>query len=68
MEQKMFCYQCQETAGCKGCTRSGVCGKTPDVAAMQDLLVYVTKGEGSLSPDRPPDYPESLRDHHECKL
>ena len=40
MEQKMFCYQCQETAGCKGCTMSGVCGKKPDVAAMQDLLVY----------------------------
>lgn len=36
MEQKMFCYQCQETAGCKGCTVSGVCGKKPDVAAMQD--------------------------------
>ena len=44
MEQKMFCYQCQETAGCKGCTLSGVCGKTPDVAAMQDLLVYVSRG------------------------
>ena len=44
MEHKMFCYQCQETAGCKGCTMSGVCGKKPDVAAMQDLLVYVTKG------------------------
>ena len=41
--QKMFCYQCQETAGCSGCTMSGVCGKKPDVAAMQDLLVYVTK-------------------------
>lgn len=40
----MFCYQCQETAGCKGCTVSGVCGKQPDVAAMQDLLIYVTKG------------------------
>ena len=40
----MFCYQCQETAGCKGCTVSGVCGKRPEVAAMQDLLVYVTKG------------------------
>ena len=37
MEQKMFCYQCQETAGCKGCTVVGVCGKQPDVAAMQDL-------------------------------
>ena len=44
MENKMFCYQCQETAGCKGCTQIGVCGKLPDVANMQDLLVYVTKG------------------------
>ena len=40
----MFCYQCQETAAGSGCTRSGVCGKTPEVARMQDLLVYVTKG------------------------
>ena len=45
----MFCYQCQETAGCKGCTVSGVCGKTPDVAAMQDLLVYVTKGISAVT-------------------
>ena len=44
MNEKMFCYQCQETAGCKGCTMVGVCGKQPDVAAMQDLLVWVTKG------------------------
>ncbi len=44
MENKMFCYQCQETAGCKGCTIAGVCGKKPEVAHMQDLLVYVTKG------------------------
>ncbi|CDD63367.1 hydroxylamine reductase [Firmicutes bacterium CAG:882] len=43
-ERKMFCYQCQETAGNEGCTQVGMCGKTPDVAAMQDLLVYVTKG------------------------
>ena len=49
MEQKMFCYQCQETAGCKGCTMSGVCGKKPDVAAMQDLLVYVTKGISAVA-------------------
>ena len=41
MENKMFCYQCQETAGCKGCTQFGVCGKSPDLARMQDLLVYV---------------------------
>ncbi len=44
MENKMFCYQCQETAGCAGCKVKGVCGKEPEVAAMQDLLVYVTKG------------------------
>lgn len=44
MENKMFCYQCQETAGCSGCTQAGVCGKSPEVAAMQDLLVYVSKG------------------------
>ena len=44
MDQKMFCYQCQETVGCKGCTVVGVCGKQQDVAAMQDLLVWVTKG------------------------
>ena len=39
VENKMFCFQCQETAGCKGCTVSGVCGKKPEVAAMQDLLI-----------------------------
>ena len=49
MEQKMFCYQCQETAGCSGCTLSGICGKTPEVAAMQDLLVYVTKGISAIT-------------------
>ena len=49
MEQKMFCFQCQETAGGKGCTMSGVCGKKPDVAAMQDLLVYVTKGISAVT-------------------
>ena len=40
----MFCYQCQETAGCTGCTRAGVCGKSARTAALQDLLVYVTRG------------------------
>ena len=49
MENQMFCYQCQETAGCSGCTRVGVCGKQPDVAAMQDLLVYVTKGISAVT-------------------
>lgn len=41
---KMFCYQCQETAGGKGCTVQGVCGKKADVANLQDLLIYTLKG------------------------
>lgn len=49
MEPKMFCYQCQETAGCTGCTQAGVCGKKPDVAAMQDLLVYVTRALSAVT-------------------
>jgi hydroxylamine reductase len=44
MDNKMFCYQCQETAGCTGCTSFGVCGKSPELAKIQDLLIYVTKG------------------------
>ena len=44
MDKNMFCYQCQETAGNTGCTKGGVCGKSVDLANMQDLLVYVTKG------------------------
>jgi len=43
-ENLMFCYQCQEAAGCKGCTKVGVCGKKPDTAGLQDLLIYVSKG------------------------
>ncbi|MEQ8199122.1 MAG: hydroxylamine reductase [Clostridiaceae bacterium] len=45
----MFCFQCQEAAGGKGCTLKGVCGKTADVAKTQDLLVYVTKGLAIIS-------------------
>ena len=44
MENKMFCFQCQEAAGCTGCTIKGVCGKTPELAKLQDLLIYTTKG------------------------
>ena len=44
MENKMFCFQCQETAGCAGCTKFGVCGKSPELANIQDLLIYATKG------------------------
>ena len=40
----MFCYQCEQTAGGTGCTRFGVCGKSPEVAGYQDLLLYALKG------------------------
>lgn len=49
MDNKMFCYQCQEAANCKGCIVVGVCGKKPEVAAMQDLLIYVTKGLAAVA-------------------
>ena len=44
MEYPMFCYQCEQTAGGKGCTKMGVCGKTPEIAALQDLLIFQIKG------------------------
>ncbi|GAA0084109.1 hydroxylamine reductase [Clostridium sp. CTA-7] len=44
MENSMFCYQCEQTMGGKGCTKMGVCGKTPEVANLQDLLIYQLKG------------------------
>ena len=44
MEYPMFCYQCEQTAGGKGCTKMGVCGKTPEVANLQDLLIFQLKG------------------------
>jgi len=43
-EQNMFCYQCEQTAKGEGCTRMGVCGKEPEVAILQDLLIYALKG------------------------
>ena len=49
MENKMFCFQCQETAKGTGCTMRGVCGKLPETAALQDLLVYVTKGLSAVT-------------------
>ncbi len=49
MENKMFCYQCQETAKGTGCTMAGVCGKSPEVAAMQDLLVFTTKALSAVT-------------------
>ena len=49
MENKMFCYQCQETAGGKGCTVQGVCGKTAEVSGLQDVLIYATKGLSAVT-------------------
>ena len=75
MENQMFCYQCQETAGCSGCTRVGVCGKQPDVAAMQDLLVYVTKGISAVTTtfrdsasSQSHDYTEFIYYNYQCQL
>ena len=45
----MFCYQCEQTAGGTGCTRFGVCGKSPEVAALQDLLIYALKGLSAVA-------------------
>ena len=49
MENKIFCYQCQETAGCVGCKIIGVCGKNSDIAYLQDLLIYITKGISEIT-------------------
>ena len=49
MENAMFCYQCEQTVGGKGCTKVGVCGKTPEIAALQDLLIYQAKGISSYA-------------------
>ena len=49
MENAMFCYQCEQTAGGKGCTKLGVCGKTPEIANLQDLLIYQLKGISSYA-------------------
>ena len=49
MENKMFCFQCQETVGGNGCTFAGVCGKKPALAQLQDLLVWSTKGLSDIA-------------------
>ena len=41
---EMFCYQCEQTANGRGCTKMGVCGKTPEIANLQDLLIFQIKG------------------------
>src|SRR5512139_221459 len=47
-QEQMFCYQCEQTFQGKGCTVMGVCGKNPEVATLQDLLVYVLRGVSQL--------------------
>ncbi|MDD3225797.1 MAG: hydroxylamine reductase, partial [Clostridium sp.] len=46
MENSMFCYQCEQTLGSKGCVKSGVCGKNPTVSNLQDVLIHELKGIG----------------------
>ena len=48
-KNQMFCYQCEQTAEGKGCTTFGVCGKNPEVSALQDLLVYMLRGLSQLA-------------------
>ena len=69
-EINMFCYQCQETAGCTGCTVKGVCGKTPEVARIQDLLVYVTKGISEVTTKLRAEGKTISKEHnyHKCQL
>ena len=52
LEYPMFCYQCEQTAGGKGCTKLGVCGKTPEVANLQDLLLFQCKGISCYEEDK----------------
>ena len=53
MNERMFCFQCQETAGGTGCKIAGVCGKNPEVAHGQDLLLYLLKGIGVIANQHP---------------
>lgn len=68
MNEKMFCFQCQETAGGTGCKLSGVCGKNPQVAHAQDLLIYILKGIGVIANHHPHkcghDYCENRKQIH----
>lgn len=58
LNYEMFCYQCEQTAGGKGCTKLGVCGKTPEIAALQDLLIFQLKGISC--------YAKALADYGQC--
>ena len=67
LNYEMFCYQCEQTAGGKGCTKLGVCGKTPEIAALQDLLIFQLKGISCYAKALA-DYGQSSRNGQEsCK-
>ena len=49
LDYEMFCYQCEQTANGKGCTKMGVCGKTPEIAGLQDLLIYQIRASAAMA-------------------
>lgn len=49
LNNEMFCFQCQETAGNVACTKMGVCGKSPSIANKQDLLIWLSKGMSEIT-------------------
>jgi hydroxylamine reductase len=64
----MFCFQCEQTAKGEGCTKIGVCGKQPDVAALQDLLIYALKGLAQVAAEaRNVDIRDTSVDHFTCE-
>lgn len=79
MDYKMFCYQCQETAGGKGCTIRGVCGKEPTTSGLMDLLIYALRGIAIVNRElrrtgatrqggKPTDMRQSFRHYHKCEF
>ena len=64
----MFCFQCEQTAKGEGCTKIGVCGKQPDVAALQDLLIYAVKGLSQVALEgRKVGIKDTAIDHFACE-
>jgi hydroxylamine reductase len=64
----MFCFQCEQTAKGEGCTKIGVCGKQPEVAALQDLLVYAVKGLSQVALEgRNVGIKDAAIDHFTCE-
>jgi len=64
----MFCFQCEQTAKGEGCTKVGVCGKQPEVAALQDLLIYAVKGLSRVAvAGRKADVKDNKLDHFACE-